>query len=43
MPLHFTHVPFIQEVLHMFRLQRVGPTAAGGKDRATKVQLLRST
>lgn len=43
MPLHFTHVPFRQEVLHMFHLQREGPTTAGGSDRATKVQLLKST
>lgn len=27
----------------MFHLQRVGPTTAGGKDRTTKVQLLKST
>lgn len=43
MPAHFTHVPFIQEVLHMFHLQREGPTPAGGNDRATKVQVLKST
>lgn len=43
MPAHFTHLPFIQEVLHMFHLQREGPTTAGGNDRATKVQVLKST
>lgn len=43
MPLHFTHVPFLREVLHVSHPQRVGPTAAGGKDRAMKVQLLKST
>lgn len=42
MPLHFTHVPF-QGVLHMFHLQRAGPTVAGGIDRAKKLQLIKNT
>lgn len=43
MPLHFTRVPFIQADLHMFYLQREGPTVAGGIDRAKKLQLLKNT
>lgn len=43
MPLHFTRVPVTREVLHMFRLQRAGPTVAGGIDRAKKLQLLKTT